>query len=509
VNSEIEHFRELGREANVLAVIIAGEPNASTASSQQECFPPALRSGPADVEPLAADARAEGDGKRLAVLKLLAAVLGVSLGELHKRDVIRRRQFALQCVAAGGLATLGLASVFALSSDAGFEMSGSEAVRVWADRHNLSLLRPVPDDAATSSAASEARRKYVNIIDGSLLPAGRFPWDVRGDAAHADTWTSSQALTALCSTSETPPAQAPRLLKTFRRMFDPAILLREDGAATGWEQRRGSPPRGAIAMWMTAALAVALQRGDLFNAAQLAELRDMLKTTTRVAEHYAAPDAGGWCMFSVMQRGGSDCYTSALALQALLQMQLGGLAWDGDPARRTAHLRSTHQWLVAAYDRELAPPGWGKYPRDRVQSFDGLTLQIYAVLLESENLGIGVLPADLVENAILHVEGCGQRGRNFPLATAEFDSTVMYHGEIRDENEGVTFVWHPWAVKACCELLRRHERDPLAPEHHTRVRRSLAKLVRLARESEAIGETRLFSISETLFGLSSVAQLPP
>jgi hypothetical protein len=258
-------------------------------------------------------------------------------------------------------------------------------------------------------------------------------------------------------------------------------------------------------MWMTAALGAALRRDDLFNAREQQELREKLAIATRAAQQYHSPQPGGWYMFAGMHKGSPDCYTSALALQALLQLEAGNLSWDGDSSRRRQHAEQTFQFLVAAYDRELATPGWGKYPRDRIQTFDGLTLQIYAVLLEAENMGIGKLPADLIENAVLQVEQCAGRDRNFPVATAEFDATVLYRGEIRDENEGVTFVWHPWAVKASSELLRRHQREQLQSEHLTRVRRSLANLVELARSSEAISETRLFSMSETLFGLSSVA----
>src|SRR5262249_9984118 len=73
VNEEIKEFRKLGRDDRVLAIIVAGEPNASARrdSGLLEAFPSALRFavGPdgnvtADrTEPIAADARPHGDGK--------------------------------------------------------------------------------------------------------------------------------------------------------------------------------------------------------------------------------------------------------------------------------------------------------------------------------------------------------------------------------------------------------------------------------------------------------------
>lgn len=507
VNSEIERFRSLGRTSQVLAIIVDGEPNVPVGDPRQ-CFPAALREGEADIEPLAADARPTGDGKRFATLKLLAAVLGSNLGELHKRDEIRRRRLLMQRLAGYGLLAFFLALTFVLSSDAGMEIPGGESVRLWVDRHNWSVLRPVPEENATRLTATEVRKKYIQIIDESLLPEGRFPWDVRGADTHGDTWTSAQALAAFCSAPETPASQSSRLLKTYRRMFEPDIFLHDENGPTGWEQRRGSPSRGAIAMWMTAALALAIERRDLFDVSQREELTDLLAQATGVAEMYAAKDRGGWNMFPQLQRGRADCYTSALALQALLKLERGDLPWQGDRALRRAHLEETLRWLIAAYDRELTTPGWGKYPRDRHQTFDGLTLQVHAVLLEAENQGIGELPNELVQNAILQIEQCAYRDGSFPLTTAEFDATVLYKGEIRDENEGITFVWHPWAIKASAELLRRHQRIPLSPEHLTRVRRSLARMVELAQSPGSVGEKKLFSMAETLLGLASVSEPP-
>jgi hypothetical protein len=83
VNREIETFTELGRSDRVLAFIVDGEPNSG---DERECFPPALR----QVEPLAADARPQGDGRADAKLKLLAGMLGVGFDALKRRDDQRR-----------------------------------------------------------------------------------------------------------------------------------------------------------------------------------------------------------------------------------------------------------------------------------------------------------------------------------------------------------------------------------------------------------------------------------
>ena len=83
VNREVETFAELGRSDRILAFIVDGEPNSR---DERECFPQALR----QMEPLAPDARREGDGRTNAKLKLLAGMLGVSFDELKRRDDQRR-----------------------------------------------------------------------------------------------------------------------------------------------------------------------------------------------------------------------------------------------------------------------------------------------------------------------------------------------------------------------------------------------------------------------------------
>lgn len=79
VDREIRLFRALHPDRPILAAIVAGEPPA--------VFPPALCEG---GEPLAADLRAEGDGKRLGLLKLVAGLGGIRLDRLVQRDAQRR-----------------------------------------------------------------------------------------------------------------------------------------------------------------------------------------------------------------------------------------------------------------------------------------------------------------------------------------------------------------------------------------------------------------------------------
>lgn len=84
VAREIALFRELHPGRPVLAALFDGEPDAA--------MPAELRRAPdgSETEPLAADFRAGKDGKRLALLKLVAGAVGVPLDALVQRDAQAR-----------------------------------------------------------------------------------------------------------------------------------------------------------------------------------------------------------------------------------------------------------------------------------------------------------------------------------------------------------------------------------------------------------------------------------
>ncbi len=119
VNEEIKLFTRVHGPGRTFAIIVAGEPH----GGEQECFPPALRfkldalgeptAEPA--EPLAADARDGGDGKRYALLKTAAGMLGVGLDDLVRRDA-RARARRMRAIIAGTsaiAASMTFAAVFA------------------------------------------------------------------------------------------------------------------------------------------------------------------------------------------------------------------------------------------------------------------------------------------------------------------------------------------------------------------------------------------------------------
>lgn len=151
VDEEILTFKRMHGEGRVLALIASGEPGASAVDpdSPHECFPRSLRFklGPdgllskVQAEPIAADLRDHGDGKRLGRLKLLAGLAGVKLDDLVQREAQRR---------ARRLVALTTASVIGMLFAGGLAFYAN-ARRIEANHEREIAVR----EAAASRAASD------------------------------------------------------------------------------------------------------------------------------------------------------------------------------------------------------------------------------------------------------------------------------------------------------------------------------------------------------------------
>ena len=137
VNREILEFKRLHGEKNILAVILSGEPHGSGAGPDAECFPEALRFrlgengalSDSAAEPLAADFRKNGDGKRLGFLKLAAALADVDLARLLERDQQRRQRRVTAVTLASSILMLAMSglALFAFNAQQEAERQQAEA----------------------------------------------------------------------------------------------------------------------------------------------------------------------------------------------------------------------------------------------------------------------------------------------------------------------------------------------------------------------------------------------
>jgi hypothetical protein len=176
VDEEVKRFQEMGRGAQVLALLIEGEPASS--------FPPALQS----MEPLAADVRpVTGESARtrrhVALLKLVAALLNVPYDELRRRDEERSRRRWIILGTSSSIAAaafLGLAMfAFQQRDRAETELRISRAQNLaaqsqiaYASATRLGDTSAVPGFERGVLLALESLRTYPTIAGDQTLRAG-------------------------------------------------------------------------------------------------------------------------------------------------------------------------------------------------------------------------------------------------------------------------------------------------------------------------------------------------
>jgi tetratricopeptide (TPR) repeat protein len=165
VDEEITRFRTLHGSSRIFSVILDGRPN----DDHESCFPPALRyrsipGTPEQAEPIAADLRAGGDGRRMARLKLLAGMLGVGLDELVRRDAQRRNKqlVAITATSLAGLTVMAILAAAALigRNDAQRQRSQAEGLIEFMLTDLRKRLEPGGRLDAMDGVSSEALKYY-------------------------------------------------------------------------------------------------------------------------------------------------------------------------------------------------------------------------------------------------------------------------------------------------------------------------------------------------------------
>ena len=115
VNEEVRYFQNSSRADRIFCLLVEG----SLEQDSPDCaFPPALlrtEDGLPLPEPLAADVHVDGDGKRGAMVKIAAGLLGVGIDDLKQRDA--QRQLRIHgAVATGSLTVAVLTIALAISA---------------------------------------------------------------------------------------------------------------------------------------------------------------------------------------------------------------------------------------------------------------------------------------------------------------------------------------------------------------------------------------------------------
>lgn len=237
VNEEIISFKRLHGEARCLAFIVDGNPYSGDAD---ECFPPALRHrlGPdgelsnEPAEPIAADMRPGKDGKRLALLKLIAGIAGVKLDALVRRDAARRQRRLIWLTAVSMIIAV---STLALAIYAESQRRAAVRQRLLADRSlefligTFAIANPATENPRTITA--------LTILDRASRRAGI---ELRNE-----------------------PSVSARLLRATGEIYFNLGLVKEAEQNLKAALARGAPSGEERALTLLKLANVAYKRGDL------------------------------------------------------------------------------------------------------------------------------------------------------------------------------------------------------------------------------------------------------
>jgi eukaryotic-like serine/threonine-protein kinase len=248
VNAEIEAFKATGRGERIYCFVVAGDPGNRDAS--EACFPPALLAadalGGSTHEPLAADARASGDGRERAFLRLVAGLLGVGFNDLAQREAQRRhRRLAITLGASLAITALALGLAISASvarNDAQRRQAQAEDILgfMLGDLRDklrtvgrLDLMRVVDDKATRYFAALDPR----DLSDRALEEQARLltgMGEVRLDEGNHDEALAAfhEAHARSTQLHERDPGNGPRLFDLAQAEYWIAFVALQQGDLT-------------------------------------------------------------------------------------------------------------------------------------------------------------------------------------------------------------------------------------------------------------------------------------
>ena len=512
VNEEIKLYKSMGREGRVFCLIVDGEPNAPTDSGLLECFPASLRE---PAEPIAADAREGKDGKRNALLKLIAGIIAVPYDELRQRERQRQvRQRIRVATLACAIATVVTLTYLAIA-DAGLGIPGGEGIRAGIDRHELSVFRQAYSEDQIRRVAAELRVKLVSVFRERLHDGwiSATPPDMEQTA---EVWAHAQAAFAIFRMPDQPEAKRP-FAPCLQTPFAPQPEKDEHGRVLPWLKGHNTlnDPEGLDyekslpSLWMVSALAAALGNRELLSEQERQTALEHLDFVQRFLQRYHPVEDGGWNMVaSQKDPARHHLYSTVMGLLALLQVHSADAPWEGSKERRDELMRQTARWLVDRFDANGNPPGWRGINEDTRDIYAGLTIQIFDELLQTQKaLPDFKLPPSIADEIPRQLAAFARRDLTFPVNGGEF--TAFYTDPTGRELVGkrlIKYLWYPWVIDCAVTWLEQAEKEGRPMEQRVQVRRALGHLV-VDLGDEALQRAQrdyTFFASEDLYGLTSI-----
>jgi hypothetical protein len=187
------------------------------------------------------------------------------------------------------------------------------------------------------------------------------------------------------------------------------------------------------------------------------------------------------------------------------------MPWEGSVARRNQLIRQTAQWLIDRFDPKGEPPGWRGISEDTLEIYDGLTIQIFAELLQTQKaLPDFTVPPTMLQEMQRQLALFARRDLTFPVNGGEFLAQyTRFDGKEGVGRRLIKYLWYPWVIDCSVRWLEYADKQQLPKEQRVQVRRALGHLV-VDLGDEALKRAQrdyTFFASEDLYGLTIIA--PP
>jgi len=168
VNEEIVRFRSLGRSERVFCFLI-GDPEVSFPDALNQELPVLVSQSLPPAEPLAADARKHGDGRRVATLKVIAGLLNIAYDEIRQRDAVRRQK---RLLVVAFTALIGMTLAVGLASWALIAERDAQQARVRAELEAAQAKEVTEFLTDLFRAATPAEARGTKVTADDLLRRG-------------------------------------------------------------------------------------------------------------------------------------------------------------------------------------------------------------------------------------------------------------------------------------------------------------------------------------------------
>ena len=413
-----------------------------------------------------------------------------------------------------GAVLLVLGACWVVLADSGFPVPGARVVQNWLDRHEASLFRPALSVKEIKDAAVQQRQALESHLDSNVLTDSGWALPSASVRDHTDAWTQMQTTAALFVIPPGERKHTERTVRVLSQLFEPNGICDPFIPQFGWPNFNDGKPSAEGLAWGLSAIALSLKNGEQLSAIDRTHLLEHLKQVEIALDNCRSSDSasgqpnGGWNMFAHQDKPSeANVYITGLVCLGLLEMKRADAPWHGDSKLRDALLHQTLAWIIQHFDGR----GW-KTPGRQAEEFnDGLTLEMFSLLLDAEADGLTVLPDALLAELPRQLADCEHRPLDHQIDVAFFSQPFHDHlGHlIARPDRSVRMLWHPWAIKCAALWLKRCQRLGAPVDELVRTRRVLSHLV-VELGDAVVAEAKTgytYVVSETLIGLAAVERL--